>query len=845
MHSEFSGQKLKSVKLYAVLTINFAIIFASNLKSVFLRIRTHAGLDHIAYKEALDDAIELTLKYLKFLFIGPPRSGKSTFRRRLMKEIVNLHSLGQSSDSTGVSEGDEITIMTPKKIVSEHAAIAFAEHTEAAEGSQVAHESQWKSMKVVKGGSNNAGEQSKLYDKSVHSLTHLFFKLISTCNKNSPGTQAKNEDIVSSVVEQESKENVSSSDENAEDESETLQKPQKDQDIEEAFNQLTTILQSDSPEKLEELLKSLELIMVNMMDIGGQPALLEMLPPLTIGPALYLLFFRLDQELNKSYEVKFRAPGSERDIPIPGHYCIKGVIHQSLSSIACFGCYSQEEKMSSKILLFGTYKDEAKRKGVDVSLIETELREELEETKFSTEGLLLDASYTDLFFSIDNMYGDEKEISKVRTSIETIVKDHFVPIKVPVVWLMLRVVLHLMNKPIVTLSQCKQIYERLSNQVKESSVEESSESVKRALRFFHHNVGNLMYYDKIPSMRDTVICDPQVVMDSVSSLIFDRFTGVNLSHDLDGFKKGQFTLDQIADATKEKRSKHLDVHQLIDLLKDRKILAEIEEISDEGEQGSQQADEKASKQADEQRRKQANERGSKQAHETATNLKQADEQGRMQANQPNRTFIMPAVLNIANLDCLKDASDKKRVYHEVPIMIHFSCGFVPFGVFSACMAYFIEPRNKTSLQWELSRDKMYRNKVTFRVNEKEDIGTKFFITFISRPHLFEIQISVLKTNRKEFQCICPSVRQDVFSALKILTSNWKYVPYSMSEKPLVSGPLFHLAFRCTLEDSDTEHLMILDKSEDTDGELTCTCVNGNGAPTLEKDHLVWFDKVSR
>ena len=816
----------------------------------------YSGLDLKAYKEALNGAYKLTLKYLKFLFIGPPRSGKSTMRRRLMKEIINLHTDGQSSDSTGASEGTEITIMT-KKIVSEHAAIAIAKsHTEVAEGTQGTHtefESQWKAVKTLEGNTNNAGEFEGSNDRDIHSLTHLFFKLISTCDKNSPDTLAKNEKTMtvseweseeatmSSVVEQESEDNnvssdisldsnslMLSSDEKSKNKaeakpskSETLQKT--DQEVEEAFNQLATILKSDSPEKLERLLKDLELIMINMMDIGGQPALLEMLPPLTIGPALYLLFFRLDQELNKSYKVKFRAPDSEEEIHIGGHYCIKDVVHQSLSSIACFGCYSQEEKMSSKILLCGTYKDKAKDKKVDISSMEKELRNELKETKFSTEGLLLDASHTDLFLSVDNMYGTEEEISKIRRSIENIIKDHFAAIKVPAVWLMSRVVLHLMKKPIVTLSQCMLIFERLSKQVEESSVEESS--VKAALRFFHRNVGSLMYYDKIPSMQDIVICDPQVVMDSVSKLIFDRFTGVNLSCDLDGFKKGQFSFDQIADTTKEKRSMYLNIDQLIDLLKHLNILAEIEEIKQESEhadiQGSVQAHKLTSIQADEQRRK------------------QSDDQER---NQANRKFIMPAVLPIASDEELNIQT--KRKYHKRSIMIHFSCGFIPFGVFSACMAYLIEPSNVKSSKWELSKlheDIVWRNKVTFAIN------TKFFATLISRPQYFDIQISgyesTTKKYRKEFLDICPIVLRDVTTALRAVISKMKYNPYMMNEKSFFSGPLFHLAFPCCLDDSHSGHLM---KVEISDGELTCTCLQQTGMEVpgpFSPEHLVWFDMV--
>ena len=851
--------------------------------------------------EALDGAYELTLKYLKFLFIGPPRSGKSTFRRRLVKEIVNLHELGESanSESTGVGEGNEVTIMTPKKIFSEHVNIKSPERAEA-------HQSQWKSMKKLEGGSNNAGVQSDNTD--IHSLTHLFFELISTTTKNSSDTQSKNEMTVgeqqpqptsvieleskeatnmSSVVKQESISDSKSPTSKKEAEAKPLVSKYKDQEVEEAFNKLTTILQSNSLEKLEELL-----IIINLMDIGGQPALLEMLPSLTIGPALYLLFFRLDQELDERCEVKFCAQGSTKDIVIDGHYYTKNVMHQSLSSIACFGCYSQEEKISSKILLCGTYKDEAMKKGVEISSVGKELKEELKKTKFSTKELVLSAPHAHLFFSVDNMYGDEDEMSEIRKNFENIIKDHFVPIKVPAVWLMLRVVLHLMNKPIVTLSQCQLIYERLSKQT--SVVEEST--VKHALRFFHHNVGNLMYYDKIPSLKDTVICDPQVVMDSVSSLIFDRFTESKPIDDIDEFmEKGLFTLDQIADAMKEKQDKHLKVLQLIDLLKDRNILAEIEEIGQESEhtdkQGREEAHEIATKQADEQgsnkqtdehgrkeaheiatkqddgqRRKQTDEQGRKKAHEIASkqddelNGTQTDEQGSKQASRPiNRKFIMPAVLPIArneDLDWLKKASESQtesdkdeepkkseRVYHKAPIMIYFSCGFVPFGVFGACMAYLIEPRNKKSLQWQLSDDEsvaVYRNMVTFRV-EKE--STEVFVTLISRPHCFEIQVSVYESVRNEinFQCICPSIQQDIVNALKNITSKWKYLPHNMSEKSLFSGPLFHLAFRCTLAQSHSEHLM---KAVVSDGKLTCTCTRGGMKGRFGKHCLVWFDEVS-
>ena len=42
------------------------------------------------YESALKGGLTLTMQYLKSLFFGPPRTGKSTAQRQLVQEIVNL-----------------------------------------------------------------------------------------------------------------------------------------------------------------------------------------------------------------------------------------------------------------------------------------------------------------------------------------------------------------------------------------------------------------------------------------------------------------------------------------------------------------------------------------------------------------------------------------------------------------------------------------------------------------------------------------------------------------------------------------------------------------------------------
>ena len=152
-----------------------------------------------------------------------------------------------------------------------------------------------------------------------------------------------------------------------------------------------------------------------------------------------------------------------------------------------------KDDVSSGVLLFGTYKD--KVSADRISQVAGTLEEKLLKTMLYQEGLLLKTSKGNLFFSLDNMNGDESEMSEIRSDVEEIVKKHFSATPIPAAWLMFRIVLHLLHKPVLSLAQCRTIARKLSMRT----------SVEEALWFFHHNIGNLMYYSDIPSMQDTVI----------------------------------------------------------------------------------------------------------------------------------------------------------------------------------------------------------------------------------------------------------------------------------------------------------------------------------------------------
>ena len=582
----------------------------------------HAGSENVrrykAYETALQNGLVLNLRYLKFLFFGPPRSGKSTTRRRLVQEIINLHSLGEPSVSTGVTESNEVII---KKITSESVAITG---------------SQWCSMKK----SNEA-------ETELNYLAQWLYQLIQSVSATSVEPVLNPETTIESDKTIPKSTSTTNTEDNFEKEVsepvDTLKITEAEMlpscnelsnteklEVKNAFDKLKKILHSDSVEELKQLLE--EITLVNMADVGGQPAFLDMVPALTIGPALYLLFFRLDQNLKESYPVRFLASGGKAEITLNSYYCIEDILHQCLASVVCFGCISSQEntesatklQASSGVVLFGTYKDQVNDD--KITEVDTTLQEMFAESKLYNEGLLLKSSGGNMFFTVDNMKGtEESEMSAIRKEIEDIIKAYFPSTPVPASWHMFRILLLLLKKPLVSLAQCKQIAKQLS----------MLNSVEDALWFFHRNIGSLMHYSNIPSMKDIVICNPQVIFDSVSTLIIEKFQYGNRALkacEVDEFHQtGQFTLGHIKDTTEQQRSDLLSPDQLVDVLKYHHILVELK----------------------------------------------PDQQSES-SSEPK--FIMPTTLKYASEEELKSLTvmDSKEV---PPLMISFEGGFVPFGVF--------------------------------------------------------------------------------------------------------------------------------------------------------------------
>ena len=235
-------------------------------------------------------------------------------RRRLVREIQNL-SEEPIQTSTGTAECYDVIV---NKIIT---------------STNVITESKWSSMKVLCGKEKNTyvlDEELRLLYQLVSQNQQRSHHGNPTENKpldenSSPVLPNENESLIedkSPVQDRQQspvrgKENVSSgktteSNSNTstswatpvgggeyELSAEDIERKEVDKEFE-AFDE---ILRTSGERQIKDSLEGT--ILMNMVDTGGQPAFLEMLPALTMGPALYLIFFRLNQELKRTYEIQY------------------------------------------------------------------------------------------------------------------------------------------------------------------------------------------------------------------------------------------------------------------------------------------------------------------------------------------------------------------------------------------------------------------------------------------------------------------------------------------------------------------------------------------------------------
>ena len=540
--------------------------------------------------------------------------------------------------------------------------------------------------------------------------------------------------------------------------------------------------------------------LLNINDIGGQPGFLEMLPALSTGPAMYLLFLDLSKELNQPYEISF-----DRDntviMPFKSLHTVESTISQILSSIASAHCISREsssldpqkaaffgekfqcfQEIQPVAALIGTHLDKLEDREQKIKETSESLKKVTQ--KFSKivvtppQNTSAEATSSSPFFSVNNYDGQEAvDIAPIRTFMNEIFQSRFQEASLPVQkkWLILNVILRREYR-IAEMKHCYEIGEMLDI---------DKEEVKFCL-WYLDCIGTLMYYTNIPDgwFKDHVICYPQVIFDSISQLIVSSMcklhSGVVTGYEREELVcKGQFSMESIkmhccsAQVTEKlKNIELIPVKQLIQLLEHVKLLSPIIHKEADGER---------------------------------------------------ITYLMPAVLDCATQDELTTPPTPDANNPE-PLLITFTCGYVPTGTFCGLITQLVShsPQGILGLEWGLVEDGVKRNLVSFYV----DYVNK--VTLICHDRCYEIRVTC-KDPKRALHDLCTYVLSVILYNLKSLYPNL----------------LPQIAFRCLCPTHaaccSTDNLCTLVESGTS---VRFLCGGTKVYVDLQQAQLTWLSKVS-
>ena len=730
-----------------------------------------------AYRHFVNTKKVLEMLFLKFLFCGPPRLGKTTARRRLIGEIIDLISAGEADrihPSTGAVESGSDMIV--RNVSRDTAVVTKAE---------------WCAV-------NSLADEANM-------LLHMLVQNKQT-EDDPPLASAPAVDRVDTITVGEATEATPTTTPHQKNESGFLvklrQKFMSAKRRSQVLPQLDVAAATPSEPNLALIIdlfkkaskepKFLEGVQhhfrayLRMEDTGGQPELMDMLPALTIGPGLFLLFFNLEWNLKKEFKVFYQHLSGKTSTAEESKITLEEMLLSTLSSISCSSASANllidEEANSSDVreilessksvaYLVGTHKDKVTEE--HISQLDKDLQSIIRGTDFFEKGLVKFCSEGKLIVTMDNMAGGVEEVKAIREMLNTAMERHFKPLRIPAVWLLFNLCLIQTNKRTASMKTILEL---------SSQFNMSAEETKVALWFLHHHAGVMMYFPNVPLLQDLIIIDTQVVYDSVTFLILRAMNFDNVGQACsENFREtGQFVLKDLVAATDRVSGGDLiPPEKLIALLEFLHIIAQIPGV---------------------------------QASPSPTDELEA-------------VYLMPCILRTASKEKL-DAicNDQSRPQYVAPLMVRYKCGFVPLGIFPALIASLICNKSFSFVQRG-----MMKNIVQFRYQP-----LKTLVSFLCYPRFYAVVISELFVSKHKVHKECLAIRQQVVAALELVSSHMNYC-YFLD---------YQFAFECPSHPGK-EHLCVVDELSEVTKLMECLEYHNDRKPVaMGSDHTVWWCEVS-
>ena len=756
------------------------------------------------YINALKDPRSFTvdLQVLRMVLCGVPRSGKTTFWKRLVREDFNTEELSQS---TPLAEQHHIHV----NHVSMEMAMLYDWHLCSDDDSLNSKNELDKEVLVIYRQILESYNSNTSVERDAALTPSSSMEMTLHSKQNEPKDQGIVQAGMSSGQE--------------------LNKPVHQQSVDEISKEIVSIF-----ENLQKNLTSVGDIpdvstlrqLINLSDIGGQRAFLELLPILSTGSALYLIFFSYGTPLNRPLPDQYQGP--TKSFNLANEYSQIEVVMQSLRCVATSSFTDNSSKdipnhissdrkfndsdVNVTALLVGTHTDtRSDQPGIDN--VDHYIQLKVKGFLDSETNILEYANVVNeqLVLEVNNKTESKEEFKQYqRVLMEVVQKKFSRNIKqLPGSWLMFTIILRKMKiagRSVLQYEHCKYIASKLF-------IPHDETTLKGLLHFMHNDLGILMYFPEVPCLRHLVICNPAVVFTTISEIIIPTFTDDVAKMSTQKFllfkKYGVFAYQTVNSLISEKKG-FLEANRLIPLLQHLGVVAPIEfsELDTESD---------------------------KKFECTPGHDHIGDSLHCIHAE-----YIIPCVLKGTT-----SAEDKQIEQHcnkhcmIAPLIITFECKFAPMGGFCYLFTRLLTEKKSN---WKPYLPEIHapgkcpidrllcRNKVTFIVEKK------FYVSLVATANHFKVFIVRGDSNDQTgYEFVCHEV--------------WKAIKDALSSCPNPQVRRFKTAFRCSGHTRDyqhNEHLMIVDRPRIKSAKLTAECEEEKREIPIDTDNqsiMVWF-KVS-
>ena len=263
---------------------------------------------------------------------------------------------------------------------------------------------------------------------------------------------------------------------------------------------------------------------VTLLDTGGQPQYIHLLPTINIHPTVNFVIHDLTKSLDDQVLVEYSEHGKHTFQPYHLSYTNLDMVKLLVSSLNdCLEMSSQAPQLithpgpdkNSHLCFVGTHADKVTREVIQntAKVLKATIR------KTDCKASVLQNEDGSILFPVDNTTAGNKiredpVADIIRNKIERIAENKNV-YELPITWMLLELEIRQVctknNKLYVSVSECVAI-------AKHSRLMSSSEEVKNAL-MYHHLLGVLIFFQEIPGLQDYVIIDHQWWFDKLSNII--------------------------------------------------------------------------------------------------------------------------------------------------------------------------------------------------------------------------------------------------------------------------------------------------------------------------------------